>query len=216
MGANAAHGEPGSAPPVLVQRACNNATSSSNTWQEHQDLETLWDSIMIQVTIFAGHDGRFRFDKWFYLTLFAGCDLIRPTIARQLLIQRQAQHGPPPPNRKPFFLTVFGGVSLKSPTLAEEFIDLREMINTGLFSLQEWDRSLALLDRADGGIASLTLFGGFDECELPSENEEVDALAVQRHLGNIPEGAGQALQYGVGQHGAERTATVRRAILAST
>jgi hypothetical protein len=170
---------------------------------------------MIQATIFAGHDGRLRFDKWFYLTLFGGCDLFRPTMARRLLMQRQAQQqGRPIQQRKPFFLTIFGGVSIKSPTLAEEFIDFREMINSGMLTLEEWDRSLALLDQDDGGIASLTLFGGFDECELPSENEEVDSLAVQRHLGNISDSAGQALQYGIGQHGAERSATVRRAVLA--
>lgn len=170
---------------------------------------------MIQATIFAGHDGRLRYDKWFYLTLFGGCDLFRPTMARQLLSQRQAQQqNQPVHRRKPFFLTIFGGVSIKSPTLAEEFIDLREMVNSGLLSLDEWDRSLVLLEESEGGIASLTLFGGFDECELPSENEEVDSLAVQRHLGNISDSASQTLQYGIGQHGSERTATVRRAIMA--
>ncbi len=169
---------------------------------------------MIQVTIFAGHDGRLRFDKWFYLTLFGGCDITRPTLARQFLMQRQAQQqGRPVYQRKPFFLTIFGGVSIKSPTLAEEFIDLREMVSSGMLTLEEWDRSLALLDQAAGGIASFTLFGGFDECELPSEDEEVDSLAVQRHLGNISDSASQALRYGIGQHGAERSATVRRAVL---
>ncbi|MGD2110081.1 MAG: hypothetical protein PVI86_11910 [Phycisphaerae bacterium] len=170
---------------------------------------------MIQVTIFGGHDGRLRFDKWFYLTLFGGCDLIRPTMARQLLMQRQAQkEGHQIQHRKPFFLTIFGGVDIKSPTLAEEFIDLREMVNSGLMTLDEWDRSLVLLEQADGGIASFTLFAGMSENELPSEDEEIDSLAVQCHLGNISDSASQALRYGIGQHGAERTATVRRALVA--
>ena len=61
----------------------------------------------------------------------------------------------------------------------------------------------------------LTLFGGLDEGGLPSEEQEIDSLAVQRHLGNIPESASQVLQYGIGQGGSERTATLRRAILAT-
>ena len=93
--------------------------------------------------------------------------------------------------------------------------DLREMITSCLLPREEWERSLAELGQAGGALASLTIFGGFDECELPGEDEEVDSLAVQRHLGNISESAGQALQYGIGRGGAERTATVRRAILAT-
>jgi hypothetical protein len=58
------------------------------------------------------------------------------------------------------------------------------------------------------------MFGGFDERAIPSEDDEVDSLALQRQLGNIPDPAVQVLQYGIGQHGAERTATLRRAAAA--
>jgi len=200
---------------------------------------------MIQVTIFSGHEGRLRSDRFFYFTLFGGCDLVRPTIARQLMALRgreerdradgRGQHagmGPSPGFRVanmelvgrhgerghrrggPFFLTIFGGVDIKSPTLAEEFLDLREMISGGALTLEDWDRAMASLGSADIPIASFTLFGGFDECELPSESEEIDSLAIQRHLGNISESAGRVLQLGIGQRDARRSATVRRALQA--
>jgi hypothetical protein len=170
---------------------------------------------MIHVTIFAGHEGRLQPNKRLYLTLFGGCELVRPTIARELLTQRQARRDPRPAGPKAFFLTIFGGMEIKAPSLAEEFIDLREMIGSGLLTMEEWERSMVDLERNDGAIASLTLFGSCNECKLPSENEEVDSLAVQRHLGNIPESATQVLQYGIGQRGVERSATLRRALLAT-
>ena len=170
---------------------------------------------MIQVTIFAGHEGRLRYDKWFYLTLFAGCDLVRPTVARQLLMRRHAEQEGRVAMRKPFFLTIFGGVDIKSPTLAEEFIDLREMVHGGALDMDDWERAMADLGRADAGIASFTIFGGFDECGLPRETEEIDSLAVQCHVGNISDSARQVLQLGIGQRDGERRAVVRRAILAN-
>ena len=169
---------------------------------------------MIHATIFGGHEGQLQPDKRFYLTLFGSCELRRPTVARQLLEQQQASRNLRV-DRKPFFLTLFGAAGIKAPTLAEEFIDLREMISNGLLPREDWVRYLAELGQTEGAVASLTVFGGFDECDLPGEDEEIDSLAVQRHLGNIPESAGQVLQYGIGQRGAERTATVRRAVLAT-
>lgn len=171
---------------------------------------------MIHVTIFAGHDGRLQPDKRFYLTLFGGCDLVRPTVARQLLAQRGKEGQPPVADPRPFFLTLFGAVDIKSPTLAEEFLDLREMLNSGLLTMGDWDRSMARLGQTSAALGSLTIFAGFDECAVPSEEEEVESLAVQRHLGNISESAGQILQFGIGQHGSERIATLRRAVLATT
>ncbi len=170
---------------------------------------------MIHATIFGGHEARLQPERGFFLTLFGACQLSWPTVARQLLTQRQLERDHQPPGGKPFFLTIFGGAGIKSPTLTEEFIDLREMIRGGLLAMEDWERSMVQLGRTGGALASFTIFGAFDECELPSEDEEVDSLAIQRHLGSIPESAGQVLQYGIGQRGAERTATVRRAILAS-
>lgn len=170
---------------------------------------------MFHVTIFAGHDGQLRYDKWFYLTLFGGCDFIRPTVAREIVHRRQAERERRSTGRKPFFLTVFGGVDIKSPTLAEEFIDLREMISSGFLNMQDWDQALADIGRSDSSVASFTLFGGFSECKLPSEEAEIDSLAIQAHLGNIPDSARQVLQFGIGQREAERRAVVRRAMTAT-
>ena len=169
---------------------------------------------MVQITIFSGHDGQLSFDNVFYLTLFGGCDLVRPTAARQYVSRRDVQRGGHAPPPRPFFLTLFGGVEIKAPTLTQEYLDLRQMIDNSVLTLAEWDRALADTGMYGGAIASFTLFGGIDQCELPSENEEIDSLAVQRHLGNLSEAAGGVLQLGIGQRGAERHATVRRAVIA--
>lgn len=170
---------------------------------------------MIQVTIFSGRSGELRLDNSVYLTLFGGFELTRPTIARQILARRRADHQGHRPSPRPFFLTIFGGGSIKCPTLAAEFIDLRETITGGLHDMADWERAMGDLDRIGPIFGSFTLFGGIDESGLPSEEQEIDSLAVQRHLGNIPESAGQVLQYGIGQGGIERTATIRRAIQAT-
>lgn len=166
---------------------------------------------MFQVCIFGGHDGQLRPEKKFYLTIFGGCDLTRPTIARQILAQRRAERSELP-RQQHFFFTLFGGVDIMQPTLAEEFIDMREMIKSGVLDVKDWDRAMADLARVDSSIASFTIFGRLSENELPKENKEIESLALQRHLGNIPPNAGQVLQYGIGQGGAERTATIQRAV----
>ena len=168
---------------------------------------------MIQVTIFSGRSGELRLDNSFYLTLFGGFALTRPTIARQILARRQAERQGHRLHARPFFLTIFGGGEIKAPTLAAEFIDLRETITGGLLDMADWERTMGELGHGEPIFGSFTLFGGLDEGGLPSEEKEIDSLAVQRHLGNIPESASQVLQYGIGQGGSERTATLRRAIL---
>lgn len=168
---------------------------------------------MIQVTVFSGRSGELRMDNSFYLTLFGGFELTRPTVARQILARRQAQRQGHLPGPRPFFLTIFGGGVIKCPTLAAEFIDLKETLSGGLLDMSDWKAAMGDLDRNGPIFGSFTLFGGLDESKLPSEEQEIDSLAVQRHLGNIPESASQVLQYGIGQGGSERTATLHRAIL---
>jgi hypothetical protein len=190
---------------------------------------------MVKITIFGGYEGRLNFDNEFYFTLFGGCELVRPTLARQLVAQRQIERdtsspqkgldwrreagGAPgryPNRRRPFFFTMFGSTEIKASTLAEEFIDLREAISSGALTVEDWDRSLADLARPEGSIGSFTLFGGFEDDVTPKEDEEVDALAIQRHLGNVSEHAGQALQLGIGQREGERRAILRHALLAES
>jgi len=169
---------------------------------------------MIQFCIMSGYEGRVRAERKLYVTLMGGCELKRATVARQILSQRlNEREGKTHPPRQ-FFLTIMGGVAIRCPTLAEEFIDLREMINSGALSMDDWDRAIADLGRSDVSIASFTFMGGFSENALPEEEEEIESLAVQRHLGTISDSAGQVLQFGVGQRDAERRATLRRAVLA--
>jgi hypothetical protein len=168
---------------------------------------------MIQFCIMGGYEGVIRPEKKIYITLMGGCELKRCTVARQILTQRQRESEPGRRSGRQFFLTIMGGTEITCPTLAEEFIDLREMVSSGALTMSDWDRVMADLGRAEVTHASFTLMGGFSENELPSEEQEIESLAVQRHLGNISESAGEVLQYGIGQRDAERRATLRRAIL---
>lgn len=193
---------------------------------------------MLQVTIFGGREGRLRNDGTIYLTLFGACELYRPTLARQLVTLRQSQasgsdwnaHGGSEGGpedwtgsrragrglKKPFFLTLFGSTEIKSPTLAEELADLQEMIRSGELTLVDWERSVAAIGMNDMSYSSFTMFGAFEECTLPSENEEVESLAVQCHVGNISDSARQVLQTGIGQRASERRAVLHRALAMST
>jgi hypothetical protein len=162
----------------------------------------------------SGHEGRIRTnERKVYFTLMGACELVRPTFARQILAQRRKAKNPDAVAHQGwhFFLTIMGATEISAPTLAEEFLDLRELIKTGALSPDDWDRGLLEAGQSDQFISSFTLMGGFSETELPGENEEVESLALHRHLGNIPDQAGQVLQLAIGQHDAERRATVRRA-----
>jgi len=162
----------------------------------------------------GGYEGVIEPEPKFYFTLFAGADFKRPTIARQILArrQRQAEGRAKPP--KQFFLTVCGGVEIKSPTLSEEILDLHQLIKSGELTMSDWDRAISDIGRGAISISSFTLMGGVDQTGLPEESEEIEALALQRHLGNISDSAGQVLQYGIGQRDSERFATGRRAAVA--
>jgi len=154
-------------------------------------------------------------ERKLYVTLFAGCELRRATVARQILTSRKSKTAAGSAPLRQFFFTVFGGAEIKWPTLAEEFIDLREIVASGALSLDEYERAVVEFGSFEPSISSLTLFAGFSECELPSEEEEIDALALHRHVGTIPDSAGRVLQLGIGQRDAERRATVHRAVLAT-
>jgi len=193
---------------------------------------------MIQVTIFSGRQGPLRYDGTWYITVFGGCELIKPTIAREIMIAKQREHeearlneaqrsaGPAgnyvrvqqlaARSNRPFFFTMFGGTSIKYATLAEELVDLQQLIRSQELTIEEWDRALFALAKLDRSCASFTLFGGFDECELPDEDEEVNSLAMQCHLGNISEPSREVLQAGIGLKDSDRRAVVHRAAMATT
>lgn len=171
---------------------------------------------MVQFCLFGGYDGPLRPEKKVYFTAFGGSDLVRPTLARRIAWARDHRKDGSASKHRYFIITLFGGTDIKSPRLAEEFIDLKGMVRSGGLSLRDWDRSLAEMHRYENeSITSITLFGGLGEDELPSEDEEIDSLALQRHLGNIPDRAGEILQLGVGQGGTQRTAVLHQALAAA-
>lgn len=170
---------------------------------------------MIQVCIMSGHDGYLASDKKFYLTLMGGCDLICPTLARQIVAKRERERNGSSHAPKQFFLTIMGATEITAPTLAQEFMDLRDLLQSGSITMADWDRHSGDVGRADVSVGSLSLMGGFSDSELPTEDDEINALALQRHLGHISEAEGVALQYGIGRRGAERRASVRRAAASS-
>ncbi len=167
---------------------------------------------MIQFCIMAGHEGRLRPEKKFYVTLMGAQEMTRPTLAKQILEHRQREKEGNVTVPRHYFLTIMGATEIKAPTLAEEFLDMRELIHQGVLTIEEWDRWLPRLGRTDPSIASFTLMGAFSEWSLPPESTEIDSIALQRHLGNIPDHAGELLQMGIGQRDSERWAVLRRAV----
>ncbi len=167
---------------------------------------------MIHFCIFGAHEGELSPDKRVYVTIFGGCDLKRPTIARQIIeLRRRGNSAEAAPLR--VFITLFGATELKAPTLCEEYLDLQDGLRAGLLTLEEWDRAVAQVGVASSlRVSSFTMFGGFGSNELPSEDEELDRIALNNHLGQIPETAGKALMMAVGQDGSQRPAAVRQAI----
>jgi hypothetical protein len=171
---------------------------------------------MLQLCLFGGYGGPLRPEKKVYFTAFGGSDLMRPTLARRIAWARDHQKTGSTSKHRYFIITLFGGTDIKSPPLAEEFIDLKAMVRSGGLLLREWDRCLAEMHRFENeSITSITLFGGLGEDEIPAEDVEIDSLALQRHLGNIPDRAGEILQLGVGQSGTQRTAVIHQAVAAA-
>ena len=165
---------------------------------------------MIHLCLFGGQGGQLSAEKKVYLTLFGGCDLRWPTIAKQMVDMRQSgKSGTSSPTH--VFITLFGGTDVTAPTLAQEYLDLQSTLRGNQLTLDDWDRSIVQV----GGLrrnASLTLFGGFDGDNLPSEDDELEDLALNRHLGYITEQASELLMQAIGQRGSSRGAVVRQAI----
>ncbi len=167
---------------------------------------------MLQVCAFSGYEGPLRREKKCFLTVFGSSELHRPTLARQLVAARAERDGKTATS-KMIFLTFFGSTSIICPTLAEEYLELQQSVDSGSLDLRNWNSYLAELDQfQSSSLMSLTLFGGFDEHSLPSENKEVEGLALQRHLGNISDDSGHILEMGVGSSGAQRNSVVLEAL----
>lgn len=167
---------------------------------------------MLHACIMSGHEGVLDSEQRVYLTFMAGIELRAPTIARQIVARRNQPEPRNGPAVRQVFLTLLGGASIRVPTVTEEFMDFRDLIQSGKISLGDWDQHATDAQRTDVQISTFTVMGGFSDGELPSDDAEVDALAIQRHLGNIPEGVGEILKLGIGQRGGERRAILRRAV----
>jgi hypothetical protein len=167
---------------------------------------------MIHLSIFGSHGGTLSAARRLYITAFGGCELRVATVAKQIVERRQQGHATPQgPGH--IFVTLFGGTALKLPTLAQEYLDLQEQLRAGLLTLTDWDRAVGQLSGGNTWSAgSLTLFGSFSGEELPSEDEELDDLALNRQLGYIPDEALDLLMQGVGLRGSSRPAVVRQAL----
>ncbi len=164
---------------------------------------------MIQFCIFGGHEGMLAPSGRLYVTIFGGCELTKPTFARLLAAQRRGESSG---RNWSFFLTLFGATELKCPTLVDEYLDLISAVRSGLLTFEQWDQSTALLnDTRDQYYTSFTLFAGLSVDELATEDQELDAIALQRHLQQLPDGAASVLMMAVGQRGARRLQAVRQA-----
>ncbi|MGD8451436.1 MAG: hypothetical protein PVJ57_06420 [Phycisphaerae bacterium] len=170
---------------------------------------------MIHLCIFSGHNAPLAPGRRVYLTVFGGADLSRPTLAKQMIERfRRQQAGDTVPGH--FFITLFGGVSIKVPTLAEEFLDLQHAVRGGQLTLTQWDQALAEVGHYNvWPLGSLTLFGGYDAEELPSENTEVEQIAQSRHLGYLSDEAATLLAGAIGTRGTPRGTVVRQAVATS-
>ncbi len=169
---------------------------------------------MLQLCVFGSQAGPLVMEKRCYLTVFGSCELRRPTLARQIASTQAVSNGKAPES-KMIFLTVFGGTRIICPTLAEEYVDLRAAIESGHLELGRWESYLVELEKwQSSAYLSLTLFASLEDAHLPSEDQEVETLALQRHFGRIGEQAGRILEMGVGQRGAARRSIIQEAVLA--
>ncbi|MFQ5490312.1 MAG: hypothetical protein ACE5GE_06275 [Phycisphaerae bacterium] len=167
---------------------------------------------MLQICLCGAYEGQLPASKRLFFTMFGACELRRPSLARRLI---EAQGAEASKGRRPrcAVITVCGATEIKVPTLAEEFIDLQEAVRSGVLSMDSLEQYAGHLGSTDSdSVFSLTLFGAFEEANLPSEDEEVDGLAIQRHLGNISDSAASVLQMGVGQNDSHRRAILRQAV----
>jgi hypothetical protein len=166
---------------------------------------------MVRFTIFSGHEGSLGPDGDIYITVFAGSDLERPPLAT-LAARTRGQPNPDYPAARYTFFTLFGGVEVRWPTIAQEFLALRDALRSGALTLADWDGFVARHGQAGGlRVNAFTLFGGCNGDGVPSEDKELDDLALHRHLGHLTDAALQTLLPAIGQKGALRLAVLRQA-----
>lgn len=165
---------------------------------------------MVHFNVFGGTDGQLELRGSVYINVFGGAKLTRLPFARQVvndLVNPRTPHG------SHFFFCLFGAVTLRWPTLAEETLALLEGLRSGAITTAHWDQAVARQAGASApDIGSFSIFGGVDSDAIPSEDQELDDLTMQRHLGTLPEAAVETLMLGIGKRGSSRLAVVRQAV----
>lgn len=163
---------------------------------------------MVQFCIFGGQGGVVRPDRpRIYCTLFGGCDLrLAPMATLAAALRNNRSRG------MPFFFTAFGATEVKRPTLVDEFIDLQEHLRAGTLHPRTWEADMREAAEQVGHYGSFTIFGGLETSELPSENEELDRMALSYSLGQIGEMSRRLLMTAIGQNGTQRAAAICQAV----
>lgn len=184
---------------------------------------------MFHFTIFGGSEVTLTGSRQLIFTLFGGTDVRKPTLAKRLMQEKHAPWsaepagqvdaddklhkfknffekldsgagGRPGQRSSTFLLTIFGSVELKPPSIAEEFMDMRELVSSGLIEPREWDQLVGRMYQMGDldSISSFTLFGGMDEAAL-SEEEEIKKITSATSMGLISGDEEQALRSVVGR-----------------
>jgi hypothetical protein len=175
---------------------------------------------MFHLTLFGGTDVKLDGRTKLIITCFGGTDVHRQTLAKRILREKHMAETElkPLPTHPPeavvrwalarqrqrrtgcFIFTMFGAVEIKPPSLAEEFMDMRELIGSGLIKQEEWDRLVGRIYEMgeSEGHASFTMFGALEESTL-SEDEELQKIRSAQELGMISADEENALRNVVGR-----------------
>ena len=146
---------------------------------------------MIHFTVFGGTETELTANLRVCFTLFGGTDILRPTLARQILQSKrrsrsESHSGRFALRRRCLAVTVFGATSVQCPTLAEEFVDLKALLASETITRQEWDRAVSRLSEEESAaeFVTLTIFAGFG-VEFPSKSDEIDRIEKHAEMGLV-------------------------------
>ncbi|QOJ14565.1 MAG: hypothetical protein HRU75_07895 [Planctomycetia bacterium] len=168
---------------------------------------------MLQFCFCGGYEGQLRPDRpRVYVTIFGACEVKLASMAT-LASAHERSGRPDGPRRGSYFITFCGGSEVKRITLAEEYCDLLQALRSGAISDPSWEALVTdAYSHSVQNIGSFTLFGGFDISELPTENEELDRLALSHSLGQIADTPRKILMLAIGQDGVQRASSVCQAV----
>ncbi len=173
---------------------------------------------MFHFTLFGGSEVKLDGSSKLVVTMFGGTDLHRQTLAKRIMREKQLAEHEARLSREhntaglaafqasrrarntAFVLTMFGAVEIKPPSLTEEFMDMRELIASGLVSESEWDQLVGRLYESGDqeSCASLTMFGSLEDSKL-SEDEELKKIKSAQELGILTPDEELALRAVVGR-----------------